>query len=71
MDALKQWQTPPDRTLPIGRISIIDQTDWPARIVAAIEELRDGHKDGIIYYDWRTNTVRIAPFLPHVSIKAE
>ena len=50
-------------------VSIIPETNWEERILAAVRQLRDNRKDAIILYDWRTNTVRIAPFLPRESIK--
>ena len=52
-------------------VSVIQETDWEARLCEIVRLLRSQRKDAIILYDQRTNTLRVAPFVQVQSLKAE
>lgn len=52
-------------------VSVIPETDWEGRLCEIVRLLRSQKKDAIIFYDQRTNTLRVAPFVQVQSLKAE
>ena len=55
----------------IPMISVIPETDWEGHLCEIVRLLRSQRKDAIILYDYRTNTLRVAPFVQVQSLKAE